>query len=254
MFAYGSGENTEQAYADRGLDDQSPLRIKNSTHAVLYALDATTGLEKLGGPVLVKAHVNGTGSGTESGVVPFVATNQLQRPALLLLNGIVYIAFGSYHEPQQSSWHGGVMGYNAATLVQTGVVCMTPNGYGAGIWMSGNGLAADVLDPVNKPYGRMFLATGNGDYTGAVPYANTMDFGDSILDLNLQNGAPVITDEFTPSTEAVLAAGDVDRICWFKLANPAHCTCWIVMLLEGTTARKTRWSRRCRRLSAIRER
>jgi hypothetical protein len=45
VFAYGSGENTRQAYADRGLHDFSPERIKNSTHAVLYALDAETGKE-----------------------------------------------------------------------------------------------------------------------------------------------------------------------------------------------------------------
>ena len=45
VFAYGSGENTRQAYKDRGLADFSQLRIKNSTHAVLYALDALTGME-----------------------------------------------------------------------------------------------------------------------------------------------------------------------------------------------------------------
>jgi outer membrane protein assembly factor BamB len=45
IYAYGNGENTRQAYADRGLYDFSPERIKNSTHAVLYALDAQTGKE-----------------------------------------------------------------------------------------------------------------------------------------------------------------------------------------------------------------
>ena len=45
VFAYGSGENTRQAYADRGLHDFSPERIKNSTHAILYALDGETGKE-----------------------------------------------------------------------------------------------------------------------------------------------------------------------------------------------------------------
>ncbi len=45
VFAYGSGENTEQAYAERGLYDYSPERIKHSTHATLYALDAQTGKE-----------------------------------------------------------------------------------------------------------------------------------------------------------------------------------------------------------------
>jgi outer membrane protein assembly factor BamB len=45
VFAYGSGENTEQAYPERGLYDYSPERIKNSTRATLYALDAETGKE-----------------------------------------------------------------------------------------------------------------------------------------------------------------------------------------------------------------
>jgi outer membrane protein assembly factor BamB len=45
VFAYGSGENTRQAYIDKGLADFSPLRIKQSSHAVLYALDAQTGKE-----------------------------------------------------------------------------------------------------------------------------------------------------------------------------------------------------------------
>ncbi len=45
IYSYGNGENTRQAYADKGLYDFSPERIKNSTHAVLYALDAQTGLE-----------------------------------------------------------------------------------------------------------------------------------------------------------------------------------------------------------------
>jgi outer membrane protein assembly factor BamB len=45
IYAYGNGENTEQAYADKGLYDYSPERIKNSQHATLYALDAQTGKE-----------------------------------------------------------------------------------------------------------------------------------------------------------------------------------------------------------------
>ena len=45
VFAYGNGENTEQAYPDVGLDDVASRRIPASTHAVLYALDAQTGKE-----------------------------------------------------------------------------------------------------------------------------------------------------------------------------------------------------------------
>ena len=45
MYAFGSGENTRQAYQDKGLADFSPLRIKASKNAVLYALDVDTGKE-----------------------------------------------------------------------------------------------------------------------------------------------------------------------------------------------------------------
>lgn len=45
VFAYGSGEYTEQAYPDVGIEDTAERRIPASTHAVLYALDALTGKE-----------------------------------------------------------------------------------------------------------------------------------------------------------------------------------------------------------------
>ena len=45
IYAYGSGEDTDQAYPDIGLDDVASRRIPGSTKAVLYALDAQTGKE-----------------------------------------------------------------------------------------------------------------------------------------------------------------------------------------------------------------
>ncbi len=45
IYAYGNGEDTDQAYADVGLDDVASRRIPGSTKAVLYALDAQTGKE-----------------------------------------------------------------------------------------------------------------------------------------------------------------------------------------------------------------
>jgi outer membrane protein assembly factor BamB len=45
VFAYGSGEDTDQAYADVGLADTMERRIPGSTRATLYALDAETGKE-----------------------------------------------------------------------------------------------------------------------------------------------------------------------------------------------------------------
>jgi len=45
VFAYGSGENTAQAFPDVGLDFRMERRLPLSTHAVLYVLDAQTGKE-----------------------------------------------------------------------------------------------------------------------------------------------------------------------------------------------------------------
>jgi outer membrane protein assembly factor BamB len=46
VFAYGNGENTVQATPSEGLmANTSANRIRNSTHAVIYALDANTGKE-----------------------------------------------------------------------------------------------------------------------------------------------------------------------------------------------------------------
>jgi outer membrane protein assembly factor BamB len=45
VFAYGSGENTSQAYPDVGLDFRMERRVPLSSHVVLYVLDAITGKE-----------------------------------------------------------------------------------------------------------------------------------------------------------------------------------------------------------------
>lgn len=58
-----------------------------------------------------------------------------------------------------------------------------------GVWMAGSGLAAEVPDPTNHPYGRIFVATGNGSYSTGSPNFN---YGDSILRLDLAGGKPVV--------------------------------------------------------------
>lgn len=175
----------------------------------LHALDVTSGAEKFGGPVVISPSVIGTGNGSSGGTLVFDPEWENQRPGLLLLNGIVYVGFASHGD--NGPWHGWIVGFNAQTMQQTGIFCTSPNGVGAGIWMGGAGLAGDIPDPINHPYGRIFLATGNGDYTAGAPYTSSMDYGDSILDLDLTNGAPTIQDEFTPSNQAELDAYDGDQ-------------------------------------------
>jgi hypothetical protein len=196
----------------------------------LHALDVTSGAEKYGGPVVITATVPGTGSGSTGGTLTLDPEWANQRAGLLLLNGIVYIAFASHGD--NGPWHGWLLGYNETTLRQTGAFCTTPNGVGGGIWMGGAGLAADVIDPVNHPYGRIFTATGNGDFTATQPYAAGMDYGDSILNFDLTNGVPTIQDDFTPMIQAQLDEWDEDQASGGLMIIPTQTTGSYPYLLE----------------------
>jgi hypothetical protein len=181
----------------------------NTFNQRLHALDITTGAEKFGGPKPISAQVPGTANGSMNGFLNFDPEWENQRAGLLLQNGVVYIAFGSHGD--NGPWHGWIVSYNAATLQQLGAFCTTPNGSGSGIWMSGAGIAGEINDPVNHPYGRMFVSTGNGSFTAtSPPYTNSMSYGDDIINLDLTNGVPTVQDSFTPSNQSTLSSGDMD--------------------------------------------
>jgi hypothetical protein len=162
----------------------------------LHALDITTGAEKFGGPVVIQASVPGTGDGSSGGQVSFDALRENQRAALLLTNGIVYIAWASHAD--KPPYHGWVMGYNASTLQRVMVYNTTPNGSDGGIWQSGDGLTTDST-------GRLYFVTGNGLFD-----ANTvggLDYADSIVAINT-NGT--VSDYFTPHDQSTMASSDLD--------------------------------------------
>ena len=173
----------------------------------LHALDITTGLEKFAGPKTITATVPGVGTGSSGGNLTFDPKWENNRPALLLLNGIVYIAFAAHGD--NGPWHGWILAYNAGTLNQTGAWSPSANSFGSGIWMSGAGLAADV--PSGKPYGRMFAVTGNGSFDATPTYTNTMSYGDSIIRIDLTNGTFAVQDDFTPHDQASLNGADLDQ-------------------------------------------
>ncbi|MEK7314842.1 MAG: LamG-like jellyroll fold domain-containing protein [Candidatus Eisenbacteria bacterium] len=161
----------------------------------LHALDIATGAEKLGGPVTIQASVPGTGIGSSGGVLDFLPLRQLQRPALLLENGIIYVAFASHGDWQP--YHGWVIAYDATTLQQTFAHCVTPDAEGAGIWQSGGGLATDAE-------GNIYFATGDGTFTADV---GGRDYGDSVVKLS-PSGA--VLDYFTPYDQLVLDQQNID--------------------------------------------
>jgi hypothetical protein len=177
------------------------MTIENGTYFQrLHALDITTGAEKFRGPVVIKASVPGTGGGSVGGVITFDPFVQNQRPALLLLNGVVYISWSSWADNYASRYHGWVTGYAASTLAQVAVFNDTPNGRQGGIWQCGGG-------PSAPPGGNhIFLQTGNGTFD-----ANTggVDYGDSFLKLSTTGGLSV-SDYFTPDDQSTLDSEDLD--------------------------------------------
>jgi len=159
----------------------------------LHALDITTGQERAGSPVTIHASVPGTNSESVNGIIT-LNNSCLQRAALLLSRGTLYIGFSACPT-------GWLLSYDAASLTQIAVRNMSPNvdGYGqfggaGGVWMGGGGPAAD-------DQGNVYLSTGNG-FFDAGP-----EWGDSILKVDSQLN---VNDHFTPSDWSFLQCRDLD--------------------------------------------
>jgi hypothetical protein len=152
----------------------------------LHALDVATGKPRAGSPVVIEGKV---------GNITFDTKMHLQRPALLLSNGVVYIAFGSHGD--REPWHGWVMGYDSRSLRQVSILNTTPTGKQGAIWQSGTGPAADDS-------GNLYFITGNGTFN-----ANTggKDLGQSFIktDRNLS-----VSDWFAPCNHGFLNSIDLD--------------------------------------------
>lgn len=159
----------------------------------LHALDTAAGTEKFGAPVAIGGTVAGNAEDGTDGVVTFNPAQHIQRPALLLLNGVVYVAFGSHGD--EGIWHGWIMGYNASNVQQqTAVFNTTPNGYGGSLWDSGRGLSADAQ-------GNIYAVTANGTTD------ESTDYSENVLRLtaNLE-----VADWFAPSDATLLNDDDGD--------------------------------------------
>ncbi|HUI82761.1 MAG TPA: hypothetical protein VL240_00975 [Candidatus Binatia bacterium] len=166
----------------------------------LHALDMTSGAEKFGGPRIIQASYPGAAQDGSDGVLTFSSRSHLQRAALLLSRGRIYVAFAS--NADSGLYHGWVIAYDAITLRQTGAWVSTPDGYQGGIWMSGCGIAADRD-------GNLYLSTANGpfDAYGEQP---GQDFSDSIVKLKPGPGEITLTGFFTPFNQESMARDDLD--------------------------------------------
>jgi hypothetical protein len=154
-------------------------------YATLHALDLRTGADSIT-PQVITATVPGTGQGSQGGYLTFNPFAQSQRPGLLLVNGQIIATFAS--QCDAGYYHGYVLAFDETNLQPTGAFVTTPDGYQGGMWASG---AAPAVDS----NGKIYVSTGNGDFTGN---AGGQDFGDSILRLNWSNNAFTLEDYFTP--------------------------------------------------------
>jgi hypothetical protein len=176
----------------------------------LHALNITNGTEQLHSPVVVSASTPGIGAGSTAGRQVFNPVQQLQRSALTLAGGILYVTYCGYGDTDP--YHGWVIGFNPATLQQLTnyVFNTTPNSttaaYGAnagegGIWMAGGGLAVDANT-------NLYFEVGNGIFNATNNSGGT-EYGDSFIRLSTTNQLAV-ADYFTPYNQFTLQANDTD--------------------------------------------
>jgi hypothetical protein len=163
----------------------------------LHALDIATGQEKAGSPTKIQATVAGTGAGSVKGKLKFNPQTQRQRTGLLLANGKIYIAWGSFCD--NPPYHGWIMSYsyNAGKFQQVSVYTDTANSSEGGIWAVGGGLSADSN-------GNIYYTSGNGGFDAN---KKGVDYGDSVVRLNAQLK---VQDYFAPFNQQCLSAIDGD--------------------------------------------
>jgi hypothetical protein len=161
------------------------------------AIDLTTGAQKAGFPVRL------SGAAQNASAQTFNATTELQRPGLLLMDGVVYAAFGGHCDI--TPYQGWVFGVSTAGLVKARWVA-NQTGNGAGIWQSGAGITSDGS-------GNVLLSTGNGGAPNSAILGSTPppNLGESVVRLRVQtDGSLRATDFFAPFDAFSLDSWDAD--------------------------------------------
>ncbi len=190
----------------------------------LFGLNAQTGQITLTVPI--------QGAPVNAPSRTFSAFSQLQRPALLLQNGVVYAAFGSYCDFLP------YLGYVAAVNVGTSAVTLWSDEGGVtdnrgGIWQSGGGLMSDGLN-------RVFFTSGNGVSPAPGPGASPPpELSESVVRLAVQPGGPggqvglTAKDFFSPANAPALDAIDQDLGSADPVGLPVGTTAYPDLLVQA---------------------
>lgn len=185
-----------------------------NAHWFLQALNASTGEERPGFPV----QIQGTPYNTPE--IPFNEAIQEQRPGLLLLEGVVYVAFAS--DCDINPYRGIVAGFNATSGALTTMWSdesgpAADEGSMAGIWQSGGGLVSDIP-------GRIVFATGNGiSPTPAPSNAPPQTLSESVVGLTVGGGGQIAPSQFfAPHDAPTLDQDDEDLGSGGPIALPGE--------------------------------
>jgi PQQ-like domain len=144
-------------------------------HQRLHALDLTTGADRM--------------AATDIQAATFVPGQYEERTGLLLANGVVYLAWTSHCD--SGSYNAWVMGFAESSLQQTSTINLTPHGNGGGIWMAGDGLAADASNNI-------YFLDGNGTFDTTLNngFPSSSDYGNAFLKLSTTNSTLAVSDYF----------------------------------------------------------
>jgi len=172
-------------------------------HQRLHALDLALGTELFSGPAEIQAKYPGTGDNSDGTNVIFDPGQYKERAALLLMNGILYTSWASHCDIRP--YTGWIIAYNPATLAQTSVLNVTPNGNEGAIWMAGAGLAADNS-------GNIYFLDANGDFDtnlNSSGFPSNGDYGNAFMKISTSGGLAV-ADYFEMYNQASENGSDVD--------------------------------------------
>ena len=181
----------------------------------LNALDIATGAQKFGGPVPITASVAATNKEAVNGQ-DTLTTACIQRAALLLTNGNIYIGFGGCPV-------GWMVAYSASSLQQVGAFNASTKLDGEGTYASAGGVWMGGGGPVADSKGNVYITTGNGPWDGQTA------FSDSILKFGPtpqagSNGTMQPIDYFTPYDYQYMDCNDADLAAGGLLMVPGTST------------------------------
>ncbi|MGD0693057.1 MAG: choice-of-anchor D domain-containing protein, partial [Acidimicrobiales bacterium] len=184
--------------------------VGGETQWFMEAVNVQTGVSPSNWPaggVPIVGHAD-----NNSGTV-FNGNFQTQRPGLVLINGVVYAAFGS--QCDFGNWEGWLVGVSVTTSTP-GITSMWSTEEcgsavcsgepGAGIWQSGS-------PPVVDGNGDIFVSTGNGDDpSGPEPGndATADNYAEAVVELSTTGGIIQPIDFFIPADATTLNNQDGD--------------------------------------------